>query len=288
MKVTVAIPIYNAENHLQDAIQSVLNQTYTNFELLLLDDGSVDRSMSIASGFNDSRIRIISDGINKGLPSRLNEVVELASGDLIARMDADDIIPNDRLKIQVDYLAANPDKDLVSMGMAYFDNDEYFGHFVPHNVDRKLTIDDMKFGRSGICHATLLVRKNWYQRNIYRRSMKRIEDFELWLRTYKDNDLNIGFIDKVGYFYRSDNTLNYKKYLGVYKSFLSIFSGLSKGYGFDFFPLLFNLGKFSFISMVFFLGKQERYLSMRNRSEKSLEVQLYFDEQMKVLRKELC
>ena len=83
---------------MSDAICSVLNQSYIDWELLLLDDGSTDESLNIAKSFTDGRIKIISDGMNRGLIYRLNESINMARGKFYARMDADDIMHPDRIK----------------------------------------------------------------------------------------------------------------------------------------------------------------------------------------------
>ncbi|MFA0284334.1 glycosyltransferase family 2 protein [Vibrio sp. 10N.222.55.F12] len=285
MSVTVAIPIFNAEEYLEDAIQSVLNQTYTDFELILLDDGSTDTSLDIAKSFDDPRIRVISDSENLGLPARLNQVTKLARYDLIARMDADDIIPNNRLSVQVTYLEDNPTKDLVSMGMVYFDSDTYHGHFIPEERGDPLNLVLMEKGASRICHATLLVRKAWYQRNQYDATAERIEDFELWLRAFKREDLSVGYIPKIGYFYRSDNTLTYNKYYKVYKSFFKLFLGLYGTHKLRFKPLINICIKFLLISMIFLIKKQDKFLSMKRRSLHSKSIELEFDTQMANLSK---
>ena len=101
MKVTVGIPFYNAGKDFHTAIASVLNQTHQNIELILVNDGSTDESLSIAQSFSDKRITIIDDKLNKGLPARLNQIIDLAQGEYIARMDADDVISADRISKQV-------------------------------------------------------------------------------------------------------------------------------------------------------------------------------------------
>ena len=107
--VTIAIPFYNAEKYLAQAIDSVVWQTYHNWELLLIDDGSTDRSLEIAKEYvlKDKRIKIFSDGDNKNLGYRLNQIPNLVDTLYLARMDADDLMDADRLKIQLDYLKNN-------------------------------------------------------------------------------------------------------------------------------------------------------------------------------------
>ena len=116
--VTIGIPFFKDKEYLSAAIQSVINQTYQNWELILMDDGSSDGSLEIAKSFKDKRIRIVSDGKNKGLPSRLNEIVGLARGEFVARMDADDIMHPERIEKQVDYLIDHPEVNVLGT-MAY-------------------------------------------------------------------------------------------------------------------------------------------------------------------------
>ena len=113
--VTIGLPFYNAEKYLALAIESVLQQTYTNWELLLLDDGSTDNSLSIAQSYaqKDSRIKVISDGKNKNLATRLNELPSLAQGLYLARMDADDIMHSARIERQLSVLKAHPEIDVL-------------------------------------------------------------------------------------------------------------------------------------------------------------------------------
>ncbi|MGI2030315.1 glycosyltransferase family 2 protein [Endozoicomonas acroporae] len=286
MSITVAIPIYNAEKYLALAIQSVLNQTFEDFELILLDDGSTDKSLNIAKSFNDTRIRVISDGRNMGLPARLNQIAELATYDLIARMDADDIIPDFRLKIQFDYMNLHPDKDLVTTGIGYIDGDSYMGQLLP-NPPEKLTLSDMLAGRHSICHASLLVRKSWYIRNQYDPSMKQVEDYELWVRAFINNDLKIGYLNVVGYYYRSDNNLNKNKFLVTFKSGFLVANKLN-------FPLyvkfLFKLKlivKIFLTHCIFKLGLQKTYISKMHRYDVSVCDRDVFCQQLKIIKEKL-
>src|SRR5690554_4188978 len=90
--VSIGIPFFNAEAYLLDAIKSVFAQTHQNWELILLDDGSTDRSLEIARSIDDPRVRVYSDGQNKHLAARLNEIARLARYEYLARMDADDLM----------------------------------------------------------------------------------------------------------------------------------------------------------------------------------------------------
>lgn len=106
--ITVLMPVYNSELFVRDAIQSILHQSYQNFEFLIINDGSTDQSHTIISSFSDSRIKYINNIANKGIVETLNEGLKLSKGRYIARMDADDIALPDRLSKQVKFLTANP------------------------------------------------------------------------------------------------------------------------------------------------------------------------------------
>src|SRR5215207_5701854 len=112
-RVTIGLPFYNAANTLASAVRSVFAQTYHDWELILVNDGSSDRSLEIADAVKDPRIRVMSDGRNKGLAARLNEITSSACGRYIARMDADDLMHPDRLARQVALLQTRPRVDVV-------------------------------------------------------------------------------------------------------------------------------------------------------------------------------
>lgn len=106
-KVTVLMPVYNGETYLPEAIQSILNQTFADFEFLIIDDGSTDSSWNILNNFNDSRIRLVKNNQNIGITKTLNKGLQLAKGDYVARMDADDRCFPERLQRQKTFLDEN-------------------------------------------------------------------------------------------------------------------------------------------------------------------------------------
>jgi glycosyltransferase involved in cell wall biosynthesis len=120
--VTVLMPVYNGQKYLALAIGSILGQTFTDFEFLIIDDGSSDKSLAILNRFAkaDSRIRIVSRS-NRGVTPTLNEGLALARGDLLARMDADDIAMPDRLEKQLAYLNTHPDCVMVGSRVQLID-----------------------------------------------------------------------------------------------------------------------------------------------------------------------
>ena len=215
--ISIGIPIYNAEAYLEDAINSILAQTHELWELILIDDGSTDASLAIAKRFEeaDHRIRVIADGINKKLPARLNQLIEEANYDYIARMDADDLIHPDRLAIQLSFLEKNPNYDLVSTGVVSIDNfNKVYGC---RHVDQIYTEFKEIAAAYPIVHAAVLAKKSWYERNKYNENYPRSEDYDLWCRAISNQDLNLAVLPDLLYYYREEGNLSLSKITRSYK-----------------------------------------------------------------------
>ncbi|MCB0696877.1 MAG: glycosyltransferase [Chitinophagaceae bacterium] len=120
--LTVLLPTYNAGPYIKEAVDSILAQTYTDFEFLIIDDGSTDETAEILKSYSDPRITVVSQQ-NKGLITTLNEGILASKGDIIARMDADDVCLPDRLALQMDFLDKNPDYVLVGAEADIMDKD---------------------------------------------------------------------------------------------------------------------------------------------------------------------
>lgn len=216
--ISIGIPFYNAKEFLLDSIKSVFAQTHQNWELILMDDGSTDNSLAIAQSINDPRVRVYSDGKNKKLAARLNEITNLAKYDYIARMDADDLIARDKLEKQLRILVDNPDIDLVSTGViSVTDGLEPVGFRVP-GEHHEISKHNVLSASSGIVHASLLGRKEWFLRNPYDEYCPVSQDTNLWLRSCAKNDLNVYFLSKPLYYYREDQNVTYKKLNLAYKT----------------------------------------------------------------------
>lgn len=271
MKISIGIPFYNPGDDFKDAINSVLLQTYDNFELILLDDGSSDHSLEIARSYIDKRIRVISDGTNKGLPARLNELVELSEGDYIARMDADDIISLSRIEQQVKVLNENPDIDMVTTGLCSItDDNKVVGYRLPSRTDGELvSAIDAIFGKSGIAHATILTRKAWCQRNKYNEKAKLMEDFQLWIDAAIKQDLKVAHVSKPLYFYREESSASLKKsiraYINCYKIvFNQYFQHLTLGLKIKLVWLTF--AKICFVTLASVFKSYNPMLILRNKN----------------------
>lgn len=223
MLVSIGIPFFNACQYLPYAIKSVLNQSYKNWELILIDDGSTDTSLSIANYYanQDQRIRVISDGKNQKLPFRLNQLILESSGNYITRMDADDVMHPERLKRQFEFLEKNNNYDLVSSGLISIDNKNKVKGF--RAVD-KLYNDFSKPKLSyPIVHPSVMARKSWYERNNYSENYPRAEDFELWTRAIINNDFNMAILPDLLLYYREEGNLSLDKIVNSYKDTLKIY-----------------------------------------------------------------
>lgn len=228
--ISIGIPFYNAEKYLKFAIQSVIAQSYQNWELILVDDGSSDNSLKIAQEFalKDARIRVICDGKNRKLPYRLNQLIIESKGDFIARMDADDIMHPDRLKIELSFLIENQHYDLVSGGIISIDHKN---NVIGMRAVNKLITISKDSGSYPIVHPTVMARKDWYLRNFYSLDYPRAEDYELWCRTSSVDDLKIAILPNILLFYREFGNIDPNKLINSYNDGYKIrqFFGINAG-----------------------------------------------------------
>lgn len=183
--LTIGLPFYNNELTLSNAIKSLLIQTYTDWELILIDDGSTDNSLSIAKQIinSDKRITLVSDGVNRGLIHRLNQIIDMAKGEYIARMDSDDMMMPEKLERQMKILHENDAIDVIDTA-AYIINekDQPIGM---RGMDDLNSWNKKKVLQKGLLfHPTIIAKTSWYKKNRYDKGFIRSEDFELWCRTY--------------------------------------------------------------------------------------------------------
>jgi glycosyltransferase involved in cell wall biosynthesis len=180
MLVTIGISFYNTETTLAEAIRSVFAQTFEDWELLLVDDGSTDRSLDIARSVQISKVRVIADGMNRGIPVRLNQINQEAKGKYIARMDGDDMMCPQRIERQVEFLEEHLDVDLVDTGVYSIDHS---GQPKGKRGVAPLDPAPLTFLKGhGLIQPALLGRSEWFRRNPYDVHFRRAEDHELWCR----------------------------------------------------------------------------------------------------------
>lgn len=185
-KVTILLPVYNGAETLARAIHSIINQTYPDWQLLILEDGSNDATLSIAQSFRDKRIKIVSDGRHLGIVARLNQGIQLCDSKYIARMDADDVSYPERLEKQVAFLNANPTIDLIGTAIRVVNREgkSVRQHIFPTSHNQIVSQPWLK--SISVAHPTWCGRVNWFKQWQYR-DYVRNEDQELLLRAHNES-----------------------------------------------------------------------------------------------------
>jgi len=187
-KITVLMPLFNGERYVREALESILGQTFTDFELLIIDDGSTDSSAAIVASYDDRRIRLVANDENLGISATLNRGLDLARGEYIARMDSDDVSLPTRLAEQVEYLESNPDCAMVAVMVTMIDE---YGNEIGAWLDDKQTPtyeDICRFLPRANCiaHPGVMIRKSVLTGYRYDNLQLVAEDYDLWLRICAD------------------------------------------------------------------------------------------------------
>lgn len=177
--ISVILPVYNGEKFLKAAIDSVLQQTYTNFEFIIINDGSKDNSEKICTSYTDSRIRYYSFD-NSGLAKTLNKGIELAQGDFIARQDQDDISLPQRLELQMKFMEKNPDVILLgTSGIIINEIDAKIGEH-KHPTSSSVLAFDLMFDNPFIHSSVIFRKKHKGFSFFYPESPDVFEDYGMW------------------------------------------------------------------------------------------------------------
>lgn len=182
------MPVYNSASFLKEAINSILNQTYTNFEFLIINDGSTDETVTIIESFKDNRIRLLNLDKNYGIVTALNKGLELVKGIYLARMDADDISFSCRLEKQVKFLEQNQKIGCLGTNFLWLDTSSeksWITHFDSEDIRIGLL-----FG-CPICHPTVMLRVDilkLYHLN-YSHNYPYAEDYQLWTKIIQYTDI---------------------------------------------------------------------------------------------------
>jgi len=197
--VSILMPVYKTSLYLREAMDSMLSQTFTDFELIVLNDCSPDDAEEILDKYKDPRIIRYRGKENVGLANVLNVGMQMAKGKYIARMDSDDISAPNRLEVQVDYLERHPDIDLCSCGMNLFGAME--DQWIRESDLETVRINALFF--SPILHAASVWRRDAFERLglCFRQEMVPAEDYDLWCRALSDG-LRLVNIPQCMYWYR--------------------------------------------------------------------------------------
>ncbi len=176
------MPVYNGERFLREAVESILNQSYHDFEFIIVDDGSKDNSVAIIQEYKDDRIIILQNPKNMGITPTLNRGITQASGKYICRMDADDISLPNRLESQVNYLEKHPTIAIVGSNTTIINELGIRGkteYYPQSNNEIKRSI----FIHNPFAHSSVLIRRSVLdQLGVYDSKYLHNEDYDLWLR----------------------------------------------------------------------------------------------------------
>jgi len=187
--ISVLMCVYNAEKHVNDTIVSILNQTYINFEYIIINDCSTDSTLSLIKKMSDSdsRIRLINNPMNVGLTKSLNFGIYEAKGKYIARMDVDDISTKNRFEVQIKFLEENPDiavcgSHVITEKTGY--NDKYIP-YTPEDIKATLFFMNALTHPSVMMKSSVIIEEN----NFYNEKYKFAQDYELWCRLSKNHKI---------------------------------------------------------------------------------------------------
>jgi len=181
MSISVVMSVYNGERHLREAVESILNQTFADFEFIIVNDGSTDLTLEVLNSYNDERIILLTQE-NSGVTKALNNGIALAQGKYVARQDADDVSKPERLQRQFEYMEAHREVGLLGTRFEFIDE---FGQVKRQGilpVENKVLQERLKVINQ-FSHGSVLIRKEALDRvGTYRDFFKYAQDYDLWLR----------------------------------------------------------------------------------------------------------
>jgi len=208
-KITVAMPVFNGGQHLRLSVMSIVGQTFRDWELLIIDDGSTDNALQGLADIHDPRIQILRDGNNKGLAARLNEAVDLARGQYIARMDHDDVSYPERFAHQIALLESDPNLDVVAVrAVTISDDNKLIGNLPGPLTHREICAKPWQ--GFYFPHPTWMGHTTWFRAHRYATPGPHFcEDQELLLRSHAKS--RFATVNQVLFAYRVRNRINWKK-----------------------------------------------------------------------------
>lgn len=240
--ISVIMACYNCEATLHRAIDSIVNQTYSNWKLICCDDGSTDNTMHVLTEYKSKyteKIIVIQNAENKKLPYSLNHCLQYADTKFVARMDADDVSKPERFQKQIDFLKKHPEIDLVGTAMTVFDGEKVVGSMVkPEQVDKYSIIKSPCF-----CHATIMTYKYVYDKlggySLNKKNL-RVEDAELWFRFFANGFKGANLSEELYVVTDDDSALKRRKFGLRFNAMRTLFDGYKLlNYPLKYYPLVF-------------------------------------------------
>ena len=226
--VSVVMSVYNSEQYLPEAIESILKQTFRDFEFLIIDDFSPDSSLKIIIDYSnkDNRIKYFYNKENLGLTKNLNKLINISHGKFIARMDADDISTPDRFEKQLEFLRKNP--GIMVLGSYVQEiNSQYIINFPLNNEAAKKCI----VKSSPLGHPTVMMRKEIFDKDLlYPEKYRTNQDLALWFEVL-NKGYKIANLPEVLLYYRRTSDTYHKRHNKAFNEFQIFFKGIWKLYG---------------------------------------------------------
>lgn len=225
--ISVIIPCYNASLFLNQAIESVLNQTYKNFEVIIVNDGSTDNTEEIIKAYRDNRVIYLKQETNKGPSAARNTGLKYAKGEYIAFLDADDIWMLNKLEKQVDYVLKNK-VDIVTTNGYILESKTNKSKiaYSKNPIHHKKSIFKVLIKHNFIFPSTVLIKKETLQKaGFFDENLQSSEDYYLWLNIAFQGG-TFAFIDEPLFFYRKHPRQLSKKLYTMYKTRLTVLNKL--------------------------------------------------------------
>ena len=198
--ISVVIPSYNHDKYISEAIQSVLNQTYQDFEIVITDDGSSDNSVKLIKEFTDPRIKLFIFSENKGACLAVNNCIENSTGEFIALLNSDDVFLPNKLEIQLDFLNSHPEigavfsyAKIINEDSDNFQGDHFYKSiFIQPNRNRFEWLNYFFYNGNCLCHPSILIRRECYKNvGLYDPRFAQLPDFDFWVRLCQRYEIHI-------------------------------------------------------------------------------------------------
>lgn len=232
-KVSVIIPMYNSEKYIKDCLNSVINQTYSNLEIIVIDDCSTDSSLELVRNIKDSRIKIIKFDENKGVSNARNKGIELAEGDYICFIDSDDIWVENKIEKQIEFIVKN-DYAFIYSNYAFLDNKKLGSKKLSElnikndlkttSVLTEMTYDTAIKNTAIFVSTVMLDVKKIKKEDMYMPNLKIGQDSVAWWHILKKGFVAHGMEDVLAFYRISGNSLSSNKFkavVGAWKNYMS-------------------------------------------------------------------
>ena len=226
--VSVIMPAYNAEKFIAEAIESVINQTFEYWELLIIDDGSSDTTAQIIKSFADDRIILLWQD-NAGVSSARNRGLELARGKYITFLDADDVLPKESLTVRVGYFKENPKVDVLD-GVIFVKDvnmietlHTYTPYYNGELLPRLLALDSCVF--FNVCY---MFRKKILGELTFKTKMTHAEDLLFYIQLSSQSNVQYGFVSETVYLYRLGHTSTMSNLAGLEEGYITLLQEIKK------------------------------------------------------------